>query len=55
MRKAVSQFKEVIELDAATFVRYGALGIAYQKLGDIPAAIMPLKRVYDWNPEPRMR
>ena len=49
--EAVSQFKRVIEIDAAHVRAYGALGVAYQKLGNIPEAIGIFERVLELEPD----
>lgn len=49
--EAVSHFKKVIEIDAAHVRAYGGLGVAYQKLGNIPEAIGIFERILQLEPD----
>ena len=48
--EAVSLFKKVIAIDARHVRAYGALGVAYQELGNIPDAIDIFERVLELEP-----
>ena len=48
--KAVSLFKKVIAIEARHVRAYGALGVAYQELGNIPEAIGAFERVLELEP-----